>query len=155
MKARLKTTLKTLQKMKIARFFLIISLIAVLDQATKFFIRINNINSVVIKNILSFTFLINTGVSFGLLKGHNWVFTIISFIAIVLFSYLFTQEKKYTLQFSFILGGVAGNMIDRIYLGYVVDFINFHIWPVFNIADSCVFIGTLWLVYLLWKEDKK
>ena len=155
MKARLKTTFKTLQKMKILRFFLIISLIAILDQATKFFIRINNVNSVVIKNVLSFTFLKNTGVSFGLLKGYNGIFTIISFIAIILFSYLFVQEKKYTLQFSLILGGVAGNMIDRIYLGYVVDFINFHIWPVFNIADSCIFIGTLWLVYIMWKEDKK
>ena len=140
--------------MKILRFFFIISLIAILDQASKFLIRINSVNTEVIRNVLSFTFLKNTGVSFGLLKGFNGVFIVISFVAIVLFSYLFVQEKKYTLQFSLIMGGVAGNMIDRLYLGYVVDFINIYIWPVFNIADSCIFIGTLWLVYLIWKHEK-
>ncbi|MFW5991890.1 MAG: signal peptidase II, partial [Halanaerobiaceae bacterium] len=53
----------------------------------------------------------------------------------------------------FILGGACGNLIDRIYLGYVIDYLDFIIWPVFNLADSILVIGSGLLLIYLWKFE--
>ena len=116
--------------------------------------------NLVLKNIdglSNLTYVGNTGVSFGLFKGVNWLFLIISFLALVFFMSLYSKNKKYRLQLSIICAGIIGNLIDRIFIGYVVDFLDFRIWPIFNVADSATFIGTIWLVILLIKnkEDLK
>ena len=132
--------------MKIKHFLFFLCIIIV-DQITKYLIRTNIIlygSKIILKNILSFTFLKNTGVSFGLFKGYNWLFLFILIVAFGYFVYLYFKEKK--IQYSIICAGIIGNLIDRIFLGYVVDFINFHFWPVFNIADSAIFIGIFWLI---------
>lgn len=134
---------------------ILVVVILCFDQITKFLIR----NSMVFgesKKILGFfslTFLKNTGISFGLFKGSNILFTIISFLALLFFTYVYFKKKKYSLQLSLIIAGITGNLIDRIVLGYVVDFIDFHYWPVFNIADSAVSIGMIWLLILLVKNN--
>jgi len=107
---------------------------------------------VIIKPILSFTYVRNTGVSFGLFKGYNWIFTLILILALIYFVFLFFKEKQYRLIYSIICAGIVGNLIDRLFLGYVVDFVNFHLWPIFNIADSAIFIGILWLIVLEYKK---
>ena len=66
--------------------------------------------------------------------------------------YLYQKNKKYSIQLGIIAGGIVGNLIDRILYGYVIDFINFSFWPIFNIADSATFVGVIWLVFLLWKS---
>jgi signal peptidase II len=102
----------------------------------------------------SFTYLKNTGVSFGLFKGSNFLFAIIAFLALVFFIYVYLKKKKYFLQLSLITAGISGNLIDRIFLGHVVDFIDFHYWPVFNVADSAISIGMIWLLVLLIKNKE-
>ena len=104
----------------------------------------------VIKNVLHMTLVHNTGIAFGLFKNQGVVFIIIPIIATVLlvFNIYYYRDHKalsrvYIVAFSLILGGAIGNLIDRIYYGYVVDFIDFRIWPVFNIADSAITIGAI------------
>ena len=103
----------------------------------------------VIRNILHMTLVHNTGIAFGLFKNQGIVFIIIPIIAIVLLAfniYYYRSNKEdlsrmYIVAFSLILGGAIGNLIDRITFGYVIDFIDFRIWPVFNVADSAITIG--------------
>ncbi len=105
----------------------------------------------VIRNIFHFTLVHNTGIAFGLFRDQGLVFVIIPIIAIILLVfnlYYFQQNKevlsqRYIVAFSLILGGAVGNLIDRIVYGYVIDFIDFRIWPVFNIADSAITIGAV------------
>ena len=101
----------------------------------------------VIKDIFHFTYIQNKGAAFGMLSNNRWVFMIISSVAIVaILVYLFkycTEPLLTKIGFALIVGGGIGNMIDRIFLGYVVDMIDcrFIDFYVFNIADSCVCVG--------------
>ena len=104
----------------------------------------------VIHHFLYMTLVHNTGIAFGLFKDQGVVFIIIPVIAIILliFNIYYYQNNKhlsrmYIVALSLILGGAIGNLIDRIYCGYVIDFIDFRIWPVFNIADSAITIGAV------------
>ena len=130
---------------------LVYILIVLLDQFTKYLIRSNMFegSSYIISDFLSLTFVKNTGVSFGMLQGFNWIFTFVSMIALILFGYFFWKAPDIRLAIA--MSGITGNLIDRLFLGYVVDFINFHFWPIFNVADSAISIG---LVLLILKKDK-
>jgi len=104
----------------------------------------------VIRNVFHLTLVHNTGIAFGLFKNQGIVFIVISAIAIILFStylYLHREDERfglfYIFAFSLIIGGALGNLIDRLYFGYVIDFIDFRVWPVFNLADSAITIGTI------------
>ena len=108
------------------------------------------------KDVLHFTFVKNEGAAFGMLSQHRWVFMIISSVAIVGLSvYLFRHRKDslwVQIPLAMIIGGGIGNMIDRLILGYVIDFIDFTLinFAVFNVADSFVSVGAVMLmVYLL------
>ena len=134
-------------------------LIIILDQLTKFFIKNNfqlNQSIPIIKSILHLTYITNTGSAFGLFKGFNIFFILFSIIVfIVIFYYLKKiKENEKLLQFSIglLLGGTIGNLIDRIFYGSVIDFIDFRIWPVFNVADSAVTISIILLIILLWEK---
>ena len=87
----------------------------------------------------------NTGAAFGILKGHTSVFAIISAIAVFSITlFLIYEHNRLFLRdtgLSLILGGVLGNLFDRLRFGYVIDFLDFRVWPVFNIADSAITIG--------------
>ena len=130
-----------------------------LDQLTKFLIKqkLQLSQSIpIIKNILHFTYITNTGSAFGLFKGFNLFFILFSIIVILAIFYFLKKIKndELMLQFSIglLLGGTAGNLIDRIAYGAVIDFIDFRIWPVFNIADSAVTISVIFLIILLWEK---
>jgi signal peptidase II len=88
--------------------------------------------------------------AFGLFKDHGIVFIIIPVIAIALLVYniYYYQEnenlsRSYIVAFALILGGAIGNLIDRIHIGHVIDFLDFRFFPVFNIADSAITIGAI------------
>ena len=134
-------------------------LIVILDQFTKFLVKQNfqlNQSIPIIKNILHLTYITNTGSAFGLFKGLNWFFVFFSVIVIIaIFYYLeriVKNEKLLQFAVGLLLGGTIGNLIDRVAYGAVIDFIDFRIWPVFNIADSAVTIGVIILIVLLWKK---
>lgn len=135
----------------IKKLFLIISFI-VADQVTKYLIRENLSPYEGIKIIpgLNIVHVTNTGAAFGILRGAgNNFFIIISLIAISVIFYLLVKERRHFIPYSLILSGAIGNLIDRIFIGHVTDFIDiyagrFH-WPAFNVADSCLTIGIILL----------
>ena len=114
----------------------------------------------VIKNIFHISLVHNTGIAFGIFKGKTPLFIILSVIVIIYVTlrsvlraeqYLFSKH----LAMGLILGGAFGNLLDRLRLGYVVDFLDFRIWPVFNIADSAITIGIILLAVELFIKPKK
>lgn len=103
---------------------------------------------VLIKGVLNFTYVENRGMAFGLFSDHRWVFLITSTVGIALIGfYLFRFVKRplSRVSLALIVGGGIGNMIDRVRLGFVVDFIDFcafDFWMwVFNVADAAVCVG--------------
>ena len=103
----------------------------------------------VVHNIFHFTLVHNTGIAFGLFKNQGFIFIVVPTIAAILigfniYYYRNTHEISllYVVAFSLIIAGAIGNLIDRALYGYVIDFIDFRIWPVFNLADSAITIGT-------------
>lgn len=127
--------------------WILIFLVVIFDQLTKFYS--NNINFDL--GLLNIRQIKNTGAAFGILKDYRFLLIFISIIVMIIaFYYIINIKNKYALYgLSFILGGTIGNLIDRIFLGYVRDFIDFGFWPAFNIADSFITIGGVILVYLL------
>ena len=139
--------------------FAIILGVICLDQLTKWLavIFLKDIPTFPLwQNVLHFTYVENRGMAFGMLKDHRWVFMVFSTVAIIgLLIYLIRFRPKniwVQVSLSMIVGGGIGNMIDRIFLGYVIDFIDFTLidFAVFNVADSFVCVGAgILIVYLL------
>jgi signal peptidase II len=112
-----------------------------------------------IPHIFELTLVHNTGAAFGIFRGDSvlFIFIGIAVVAIALLYARFRNSEGLLLKvcFGLILGGAAGNLLDRVRQGYVTDFFYFHIghifsWPVFNVADSGITIGVLLLIVLLW-----
>ena len=136
--------------------FLPIIVIAI-DQLTKLLVRefMQPSQSIpVIKNIFHLTYIHNTGTFFGLMQGANALF--IWFTLIIIGTILFFYErfnKTESVLFALIIGAAVGNLIDRIIYGHVIDFLDFRIWPVFNIADAVVTVCVILLIiYLIRKK---
>ena len=106
---------------------------------------------------------LNTGAAWSILSEHTWlliVFTIIFIVAIALFDWFSKFDNKvYSVGVSFVIGGAIGNLIDRIFLGGVRDFIFFEFWetyPTFNIADTFLIIGIILIaVYVVFLMKPK
>ena len=134
-----------------------VSLIIFFDRITK--IYFSNFLSLgeslpVVRHVLHFTVVHNTGIAFGFFRDQGIVFIFIPVIAVVLliFNIYFYKNNKalsqiYIVAFSLILGGAIGNLIDRIFFGYVIDFIDLRVWPVFNIADSAITVGAFIILF--------
>ena len=144
------------------RLMLIVSsAVLVLDQITKVWVHraMSLYQSVeVIRNFVHLTYLRNTGAAFGFLAGdpsalRTVFFILVSAIAVGCIIYLLKtlrpQQKTLTLSLSLVLGGAIGNLIDRLRMGEVIDFIDLHWydihWPAFNVADSAITIGVILL----------
>jgi len=134
--------------------FIVIAGIILVDQITKIIIERNFIEFqtiAIIDNIFHLTYVPNYGAAFGILKNKTYFFIIISIIIIagLLTFLLFIPRQRKILRIALILqiAGAVGNLIDRIRLGYVIDFLDFRIWPVFNIADTAIVIGAAFLIY--------
>jgi signal peptidase II len=133
-------------------------LIVISDQITKFLITkymVLHQSIPLIKNILHLTYIQNTGAGFGILKGSNTIliFTSLIIIGAILFNFKkIIKEKPVHIPIALILGGAIGNLIDRILIGHVIDFMDFRIWPAFNVADSAITIGAVWLIVYFWKK---
>lgn len=148
---------------------LFIIVLVVIDQITKhlavdYLKPIGNTN--VIPNFLDFTYVQNDGAAFGMMSDARWVFIIGTILVVIVMLYLLCKgEFKHILgKISVILSiaGGVGNLIDRLALGYVIDFIDISpLFPfaVFNFADSCVTVGAcLLIIFILFfydKQDKK
>lgn len=139
----------------------IVALTVAIDQLTKY-LAVRYLTAVdtvpLIKDILHLTYVENTGAAFGMMKDRRWVFMTVSVVAIVAIAvilWMYGRELVFaSLCLSMVLGGGIGNMIDRVALGYVVDFIDFRAidFAVFNGADSFVCVGAFFLIIYLIKD---
>ena len=149
-------------KMQTKLYFLSLSIFIILiDQFTKYQITYNK-NLFINKDLYLFRleFVKNYGAAFNILSGNRIFLSLISIIFSAILIYLILRKNTLNLMdlysYSFILGGTIGNGIDRIFKGFVVDFIDLNIinFPVFNIADISINIGFILLLYLIFKKNK-
>ena len=138
--------------------FIISVSILVLDQLTKKLICLNFLpgqSRPIIENIFHLTLVYNKGIAFGLYLGTALISVFISVMVIILLIVSVIKIKGHGLilkiAFSLILGGAVGNLVDRIRFGYVIDFLDFRVWPVFNVADTAITIGAGLLIAYLFK----
>ena len=144
------------------RFWLILSLLlVVLDQLTKWWAVtvLHYHQPIAILPMVNFTLVTNAGAAFGLLSDasgwQRWFFIVFAVIigGILLYWIWWANpfQQCYAAALAMVLGGAIGNLIDRIHLGYVIDFIDVYYksthWPVFNIADSAITLGVVLLLY--------
>ncbi len=155
--------MKQNSKFKIKIFILpiiIIGLLTALDQLTKFIITSKFSlyeTKPVIKDVFAITYIQNTGVAWGMFKGKRVIFLILTFIALLfafrIYYNVYNKKKYIPIRICLILliSGALGNMLDRIRLGYVVDFFSFELinFPVFNVADIMVVVSIFLLFFLL------
>lgn len=132
------------------------------DQLLKFYIQQNvplNLSNEVIPGVLSIGYVQNFGAAWSMWLGQRWLLSIISLVALVIFGYYFKKlyyNWGYGLGFSLLIGGTLGNLLDRLFSGYVVDmfeldFINF---PIFNIADCALTLGVIVILITMLKDDE-
>ena len=137
-------------------------LILVADQISKYLV-LSNLNPghswnpvASLTPWVSVTHVTNTGAAFGLFPDQGSLFVIIAVIVVaaIIFYYRHLPAGQWWIKVSLglQLGGALGNLLDRLRLGYVIDFIDFKIWPVFNLADSAIVIGVAILAYYLLRD---
>lgn len=142
--------------------FIIVIVVLLFDQLTKVlaFKNITYGTSIpIINNIFHLTLVKNTGSAFGLFKDSTVIFIFVSVLsAIFILRLLFLKRVdlgiKTKIALSLVLGGALGNLIDRLRFGYVIDFLDFRVWPVFNIADSAISVGAVLIVWEIIKNPK-
>ncbi len=145
-------------------YYILILGVILLDQVTKFLVRSSiqlDHTIPLIDGIFHLTYINNYGAAFSILEGKQFLLigaTLIAVIAVMIFI-VWKRKLAHPMLLSglaLIAGGGIGNLIDRIWLGYVVDFFDFRIWPVFNVADIAVVSGCLLLlVYVLLVEGRE
>ncbi|CCY45208.1 lipoprotein signal peptidase [Clostridium sp. CAG:1193] len=146
------------------KFILILStLLMFIDQLIKYFV-IHNLELYksikLIPNFFYITFVKNDGAAFSILRGNRWLLIAIGIIALMFMIKLIIMDKKITkldvVSYSLVIGGILGNLVDRILYGSVIDYLDFYLFgynaPVFNFADSCIVIGAIIIICVLIKE---
>ena len=136
---------------------LISSIILILDQVTKYFSTIYLTDSKpIIQDIFHLTLSKNYGAGFNLLENQQVILIFLALVIIGTIVYYLDKVPNILyliVSISAILGGAVGNLIDRIRLGYVIDFIDFQVWPVFNVADSAITVAGIFLAIYFWKKS--
>ena len=134
--------------------FSVSAIVLLVDQVTKYLALwwLKPKGSVAIfPGIFHLSFVENTGIAFGFFQGHPEIlsYVILASVLCLLCGSWFLRNHRRPAQvaYAFILGGAAGNLIDRIRFHHVVDFLDFRVWPVFNMADSFITIGVCLFIY--------
>lgn len=136
---------------------IIISLfIIIIDQLVKYYTTLSSLGEqkIIIPNVLYLTHVLNTGISFGQFPGNNFVWAWIAIIifGLLIYWYDMFQTTLSKIGYWFIIGGLVGNLIDRIFRGAVIDMFNVPWFAVFNIADAAISIA---VVLLVWDEVRE
>jgi signal peptidase II len=142
--------------------FLIALLIILIDQLTKLLIvntMSQNESIPVITNIFHITYVHNFGAAFGLLAHRTGFFILVTVVLVLLLlaflRYLPKEQKLLRSALVLLLGGATGNLIDRVRVGYVIDFFDFRVWPVFNVADIAIVFGIGLLILDLTRNARE
>ncbi len=139
---------------------IIVASILFFDQLTKFLAtRLLPLNAPVgvINNFFYLTLVHNKGAAFGILKNQLIFFILVTLAAIALIALSLKGKENgrlYKVSLGFMLAGAIGNLIDRVFFGYVIDFLDFRVWPVFNIADTFITIGAVLFGYFTLFKKK-
>ena len=144
---------------------LIAALTLAADQATKYLV-VTNLNLYetwspipALAGWLDIHYVTNTGAAFGLFQNVGGILALPAVLVslVILFYYRHIADESWPIRLSLglVLGGALGNLIDRVRLGHVIDFIDPHIWPVFNLADSAVVCGVAILAFVLLQQERE
>lgn len=147
-------------------YLLTIVVLVTADQFSKFLIVKNFVENekiVLIKDFFNITYIKNYGAGFSILQNQTIFLVVVTIAAIGFVTYLLIKSKNNEafnrVCYLLIIGGAIGNLIDRLTLGYVIDFLDFYIFgydfPVFNIADSFLTIGCILLIVSILLESKR
>jgi len=142
---------------KYINFWSVAIFVFVLDRITKFLVVKNiPLNHSIDFSFFSLSNILNTGTAFGLLKNASWFFIIFA-AAVSVFLLLKHNSFSQKLQpvLGLILGGALGNLVDRLLYGAVVDFIDFHFWPAFNVADTAISVAVVLILWFDWTKKRK
>jgi signal peptidase II len=142
--------------------FFAAALVFIADRLTKYVI-VNSLTAAesirVIPGIFHVTLVLNNGAAFGIFRNMGVMFILMTFVAVALILLYVLRSKAMSAPvmaaFGLILGGALGNLVDRIKFGYVIDFLDFRVWPVFNIADSAITVGAAILVLTIFIHRAK
>ncbi len=129
--------------------------ILLVDQLSKYLVHLKLVpgeSIPIIKGVFHISLIHNTGCAFGMFQHQAAILMILSILTIAMILIFYRQaaglECILQVGVGLLLGGASGNLVDRLRSGYVIDFLDFKVWPVFNLADSAVTIG---VVLILWK----
>ena len=144
---------------RIAVSLLIVVSVVVLDQVTKYLARthIQPFESIQVLPVLNLVNVQNRGAAFGMFRSlGNSFFIGISIAAIAFMAWVIVKDREDHRIFSLLAGGAAGNLVDRVALGHVVDFVDVTVrgyhWPAFNVADSSLSVGMLLMLISILKR---
>ena len=134
-------------------------LVFILDQLVKHAVLVSmhlGESIPIIKEVFHITFVLNPGAAFGMLEHQRWIFIVVALLVVVLALVFYKHIQRESLitriGAGLLLGGALGNLLDRIQSGLVVDFLDFRIWPVFNIADIAICVGAAMLIWDMWQR---
>jgi signal peptidase II len=142
----------------------IITLLAVLglDQLTKHYVVTTFVpgeSRIFIPHVVWWTYVQNHAGAFGLFGTQSWLLVAMAVVVLGVFWYVFRDVAAHSfvvrIAFGAIVGGAVGNIVDRFHYGFVVDFIDFRWWPVFNVADSCITLGVVALILTTFRRERR
>ena len=143
-------------------FYLIAIIWLVLDQASKYYVM-NHFalgeSLPGIQNVFHLTYIINRGAAFGMLSNQRWFFLAVAFVLIIVYGFYRKRVNNGPVSLrvgtALLISGAIGNGIDRYVLHGVVDFFDFRIWPIFNIADIGICVGVVCVIYYLLTSERE
>ena len=142
------------------RCLAVAGVVLALDQVTKFAVQqrmAEGMSIPVWPGVFHLTYIRNPGAAFGLLADQRWLFILVALLLIACVAFLFRQliQQPPIMRFgaALLVGGAVGNLIDRIRLGKVVDFFDFRIWPIFNVADIAICVGVGLILLTMFRDQ--
>lgn len=134
--------------------------VTLFDQLTKWIVQTHmeyGESLPLIQNVFHLTYIINPGAAFGVLPHQAWFF--LAVVVILFGAFLYWRKRipakpvYFPTAIGLLLGGALGNAIDRARLSGVVDFFDFRIWPIFNVADIAICCGVALILFYFWRHD--
>ncbi|MBT3406181.1 signal peptidase II [Candidatus Woesearchaeota archaeon] len=137
-------------------FLIFTPVLFLLDILSKLYVKYVIFDKIkVLGNLFSINYHENLGAGFSILYGKTALLILVSVLAVGFIFYYYRKiPNELGVYVVLILAGILGNLFDRVFFGYVIDFLDFIYWPVFNFADIYITVGALCLVFL-WKDEKK
>ena len=141
-------------------FYTVLIIWLLLDQLTKYYVMNHFLlgeSLPVIPNVFHLTYIINRGAAFGMLTNQRWFFLAVAFVLIIVYGFYRKRVNNGPVSLrvgtALLISGAIGNGIDRYVLHGVVDFFDFRIWPIFNIADIGICVGVVCVIYYLLTSE--